>query len=76
MDLKFPHQLFINNEFVNSSSGKTFKTINPTDESVICDVAFGSAEDVDRAVMAAKAAFEEGEWGRMNARDRGKLIFK
>ncbi len=34
MDIKFPYQLFINNEFVDSSDGKTFNTINPTDETV------------------------------------------
>ncbi|XP_074644425.1 cytosolic 10-formyltetrahydrofolate dehydrogenase-like isoform X2 [Tubulanus polymorphus] len=73
MDVRFPNQLFINNEFINSSDGNTFKTINPADESVICEVAKGTRDDVDRAVQAAKAAFE-GEWGRMNPRDRGQLM--
>ncbi|XP_072181777.1 mitochondrial 10-formyltetrahydrofolate dehydrogenase-like isoform X1 [Diadema setosum] len=76
MTITFPHQLFINNEFVDSESGNTFNTINPADESVICKVAKASVADTDVAVAAAKAAFEEGEWGKMNARDRGKLMFK
>ncbi|XP_069142725.1 cytosolic 10-formyltetrahydrofolate dehydrogenase-like isoform X1 [Argopecten irradians] len=76
MDISFAHQLFIDNEFVDSSDGKTFKTVNPNDESVICEIAKGTPTDVNRAVEAAKAAFYEGEWGRMNARDRGALMFK
>lgn len=43
---------------------------------VICEVARGTPEDVNRAVEAAKSAFEEGPWGKMNARDRGKLMYK
>lgn len=42
----------------------------------ICDVSLAQVGDVDRAVAAAKEAFEEGEWGRMNPRDRGRLIYK
>lgn len=76
MDVSFPNQLFINNQFLNSSSGKVLDSINPTDESVICQVQCASKEDVDKAVKAAKVAFEEGEWSRMNARDRGKLLYK
>ncbi|XP_052266666.1 cytosolic 10-formyltetrahydrofolate dehydrogenase-like isoform X1 [Dreissena polymorpha] len=76
MALTIPYQLFIDNEFLDSSDGKTFKTINPTNEQVICEVAKGTPEDVNRAVEAAKAAFEEGPWGKMNARDRGKLMYK
>ncbi|PVD24205.1 hypothetical protein C0Q70_14675 [Pomacea canaliculata] len=75
-DISFPHQLFIDNEFVDASSGATYNTINPTDESVICKVAFANKDDVNRAVEAAKEAFEDGEWGRMNARDRGALMFR
>ncbi|XP_013396004.1 cytosolic 10-formyltetrahydrofolate dehydrogenase-like isoform X1 [Lingula anatina] len=75
MDLSFPNQLFINNEFVDSSNGKTFNTVNPADESVICKVALGTKEDVNRAVECAKKAFD-GPWGQMNARDRGALMFK
>lgn len=73
--LRFPRQLFINNEFCDSSDGSTFDTINPADETVICAVSKGTKADVDRAVEAASRAFN-GEWGQMNARDRGKLIHR
>lgn len=76
MKIKFPTQLFINGEFVNSDSGKTLTLINPTDESVICKVQSASKTDVDRAVKAAKKAFEEGEWSKISARERGQLLFK
>lgn len=73
--LKFPRQLFINGEFVNGRANP-IDTINPDDESVICSVECGSVEDVDRAVKAAKKAFEEGEWSKISARERGALLFK
>lgn len=43
---------------------------------VICKVSYASVEDVDRAVAAAKEAFDNGPWGRMNPRDRGSLLYK
>lgn len=76
MKIKFPTQLFINGEFVNSDSGKTITLINPTDESVICKVQSASISDVDKAVKAAQKAFEEGEWSKISARERGQLLFK
>ncbi|KAL5013525.1 hypothetical protein ScPMuIL_007795 [Solemya velum] len=76
MDIRFPRQVFIDNEFVEAADGNTFDTINPNDESVICKVAKSGKEDVDRAVEAAKEAFEEGPWGSMNARDRGALMYR
>ncbi|XP_015433553.1 PREDICTED: cytosolic 10-formyltetrahydrofolate dehydrogenase [Dufourea novaeangliae] len=74
-NLKFPRQLFINGEFVNGQ-GKPIDTINPHDETVICSVECGSVEDVDRAVKAAQKAFEEGEWSKISARERGAILFK
>ena len=53
MEIDYPNQLFINNEFIDASDGGTFKTINPADESVICDVAKGTRDDVDYAVHCA-----------------------
>ncbi|XP_040060572.2 cytosolic 10-formyltetrahydrofolate dehydrogenase [Gasterosteus aculeatus] len=76
MTIKMPHQLFINGEFVDAEGRKTYKTINPTDGTAICDVSLAQISDVDKAVAAAKEAFEEGEWGRMNPRDRGRLLYK
>uniref|UniRef100_A0A8C8H4F8 10-formyltetrahydrofolate dehydrogenase n=1 Tax=Oncorhynchus tshawytscha TaxID=74940 RepID=A0A8C8H4F8_ONCTS len=76
MTIRMPHQLFVNGEFVDAEGGKTYKTINPTDGTAICDVSLAQASDVDRAVAAAKEAFEEGEWGKINPRDRGRLLYK
>lgn len=58
-DLVFPRQLFINNEFIDSLSGRTYATINPTDETEICQVSKASAEDVDLAVHYASVSFEQ-----------------
>ncbi|XP_010773401.1 mitochondrial 10-formyltetrahydrofolate dehydrogenase [Notothenia coriiceps] len=76
MTLKMPYQCFINGNFEDAENGKVYDTINPNDGSVICKVAYASVGDVDRAVAAAKEAFYEGPWGRMNPRDRGTMLFK
>ncbi|XP_047431119.1 mitochondrial 10-formyltetrahydrofolate dehydrogenase [Mugil cephalus] len=76
MTLKMPYQCFINGNFEDAESGKTYDSINPTDGSVICKVSYASVGDVDRAVAAAKEAFDNGPWGRMNPRDRGSLLYK
>uniref|UniRef100_A0A8C4QTV0 10-formyltetrahydrofolate dehydrogenase n=1 Tax=Eptatretus burgeri TaxID=7764 RepID=A0A8C4QTV0_EPTBU len=76
MTIRVPHQCFINGKFVDAVDGKTYETVNPTDGSVLCRVSYASAADVDQAVEAAKEAFEEGEWGRMNPRDRGHLLYR
>uniref|UniRef100_A0AAR2L8L5 10-formyltetrahydrofolate dehydrogenase n=1 Tax=Pygocentrus nattereri TaxID=42514 RepID=A0AAR2L8L5_PYGNA len=76
MTLKMPYQCFINGKFEDAENGKTYDTVNPTDGSVICKVSFASVADVDRAVAAAKEAFETGPWGKMNPRDRGRLLYK
>lgn len=75
MNVKFPKQLFIDGKFVNGG-GKPIDTVNPHDETVICSVECASVEDVDRAVKAAKAAFEQGEWSKISARERGALLFE
>ncbi|XP_032692483.1 mitochondrial 10-formyltetrahydrofolate dehydrogenase isoform X2 [Lontra canadensis] len=76
MTVKMPHQCFINGQFTDAEDGKTYDTINPTDGSTIGKVAYASLVDVDKAVAAAKDAFEKGEWGRMNARERGILMYR
>ncbi|XP_076023578.1 mitochondrial 10-formyltetrahydrofolate dehydrogenase-like [Genypterus blacodes] len=76
MTLRMPHQCFLNGRFEDAENGKTYNTINPTDGSVICNVSYASVGDVDRAVAAAKEAFDNGPWGRMNPRDRGSLLYK
>ena len=67
--------LFINGEFVDAKSGSTFKTINPATEEVLADISDAGAEDVDRAVAAARTAYE-GVWGSMSGRDRSKYLFR
>jgi aldehyde dehydrogenase (NAD+) len=69
-------KLLINNEWVESASGKRFETINPTTGEVICDVAEADAADVDRAVQAARQAFTSGDWSKMSATRRGELLYK
>src|SRR6516165_7639705 len=66
--------LFINGKWQDSVSGKTFPTLNPATGETICQVAEGDKADVDLAVKAARKAFEEGPWSKMNASDRGRLI--
>ncbi|KAI3980184.1 hypothetical protein MKX01_033325, partial [Papaver californicum] len=60
-------KLLINGEFVNSASGKTFPTLDPRTGNVIAHVAEGDAEDINRAVAAARKAFDEGPWPKMTA---------
>uniref|UniRef100_A0A673TFV4 aldehyde dehydrogenase (NAD(+)) n=1 Tax=Suricata suricatta TaxID=37032 RepID=A0A673TFV4_SURSU len=69
------NQIFINNEWHDAVSRKTFPTVNPSTGEVICQVAEGDKEDVDRAVKAARAAFQLGSpWRHMDASDRGRLL--
>ena len=68
--------LFIGGKWLDSVSGKTFATINPATGEVICQVAEGDKADIDLAVKAARKAFEEGPWPKMNAAERGRLLNK
>ena len=67
---------FIDGQWLPAQSGKTFETINPATEEVIAQVAEGDAADVNLAVKAARHAFDEGPWPQMDARDRGRLMYK
>src|SRR5947209_11829613 len=69
-------KLLIDNRFVDSASGKTFPSINPATGEEICQVAEADAEDVNRAVRAARTAFDHGPWRRMAAAERGRLLNK
>ena len=71
--LTFPR--FINNEFVKGVDGKTFETINPTNEKPICSVHEALEKDVDVAVSAARKAFE-GEWSKVTPQQRGAYLTK
>jgi acyl-CoA reductase-like NAD-dependent aldehyde dehydrogenase len=74
VDLQPSYGLFIGGEFVDGT-GEAFKTINPATEETLAEVAEASADDVDRAVKAARAAYR-GVWGRMSGADRGKYLFR
>lgn len=69
-------QLLIDGKFVDAASGKTFPTIDPRTEEPIAHVAEGDAEDVNRAVKAARKAFDKGPWPRMTAYERSKILYR
>jgi phenylacetaldehyde dehydrogenase len=71
-----PRKLFINGQWVDAASGKTFETPNPATGETLASVAEGDSEDIDRAVRAARAAFDEGPWGRITPSDRGRIIWR
>jgi acyl-CoA reductase-like NAD-dependent aldehyde dehydrogenase len=71
-----PGKLLINGEHVDAASGETFVTSNPATHEPITTVASAGAEDVDRAVKAARAAFESGPWSRMRPADRQRALWK
>ena len=71
-----PRLMFINNQFVPAASGKTFPSYNPATGEVLAQVAEADREDIDRAVKAARKAFEGTAWADMSASQRGRLIWK
>ena len=71
-----PRKLFIDGQWADAASGKTFETPNPATGETLANVAEGDAEDINRAVSAARIAFESGPWSRMTPSDRGRLIWK
>ncbi len=70
------HQLLINGKWVEAASGKTFPSYDPATGEVLTEVAEGDREDVNRAVGAARAAFDSGPWSKLTASERGRLIWK
>jgi phenylacetaldehyde dehydrogenase len=71
-----PRQLFINGQWTDAASGKTFETPDPATGETLARIAEGDAEDINRAVLAARRSFEEGPWSRMSPSERGRLIWK
>ena len=71
-----PRKMFIDGKWVEAASGKTFPSYNPATGEVMAKVAEGDREDIDRAVKAARKAFESSKWPRMTASQRGQLIWK
>ena len=70
------HKMLINGKWVEAASGKTFPTYDPATGEVLAQVAEGDREDINRAVSAARAAFETGPWRKMTTSERGRLIWK
>jgi acyl-CoA reductase-like NAD-dependent aldehyde dehydrogenase len=70
------YQLLIGGRWVDAASGKTFEDVNPATAEVLARVAEADAEDVRLAVAAARAAFENGPWGRMSGGERGKILMR
>jgi phenylacetaldehyde dehydrogenase len=71
-----PRKLLIGGEWVEARSGKTFETYNPANGEVLAQVAEGDRADIDRAVAAARKAFETGPWPDMSPAERGRLLWK
>jgi phenylacetaldehyde dehydrogenase len=71
-----PRKMLIGGKWIEAASGKTFPTYNPATGDILAQVAEGDREDIDRAVKAARRAFESAPWRRMTASERGRLIWK
>jgi phenylacetaldehyde dehydrogenase len=71
-----PRQLFINGQWADAAAGRTFDTPDPATGETLAHVAEGDAEDINRAVRAARKAFDEGPWSRMTTSERGRIIWR
>ncbi|MGH3154682.1 MAG: aldehyde dehydrogenase family protein, partial [Streptosporangiaceae bacterium] len=71
-----PRKLFIDGQWVEAASGQTFETPNPATGETLAAIAEGDVEDINRAVRAARNAFENGPWRSMTPSDRGRIIWK
>src|SRR5271169_6138782 len=74
--LRKPKQLLIGGKWVPAKSGKTFETINPSNEEVLSLIAEGDKADVDEAVKAARKAYESGKWSQIGPHQRARYLFK
>jgi aldehyde dehydrogenase (NAD+) len=75
VDIQPSYGLFIGGEMVEPIDGTRFKTVNPATEEVLSEVVAAGPQDVDRAVEAARAAYD-GAWSRLSGRDRGKYLYR
>jgi gamma-glutamyl-gamma-aminobutyraldehyde dehydrogenase len=75
-ELSLRNQAFIGGKFVDAASGEVFQSINPATGTVLAEVAAGSGEDINRAVAAGRAAFEDGRWSRMDPGGRKAVLLK
>ena len=71
-----PHKLLIDGRWQDADGGRHFEVLNPADGSVLTQAAHGEKADVDRAVAAAREAFDHGPWPRMSARARGRCLYR
>src|SRR4026207_874201 len=69
------YQLLIDGKWVDAESGKTFLTPNPATGETLAEIAEADKADIDKAVVAARKAFE-GKWSKLSARERGRLLYK
>ncbi len=76
LDLKPQSKIFIDGNYVDAASGKTFENFSPSDGHLICNVASGDTEDINRAVASAKKAYDSGVWRDMNPRDKKIIMLK
>lgn len=74
--LKFRNQCYINGKFIDAAGGGRFETINPATGDVLTDVARGTAKDIDMAVTAARAAFNDGRWSGKTPSERKEVLLK
>ncbi|MDX3002597.1 aldehyde dehydrogenase family protein [Kribbella solani] len=75
VDIKSSYGLFINGQFVDATDGKPFKTVSPASEEVLAEVSEAGPADIDKAVKAARKAFDK-VWGPMSGKDRAKYLFR
>src|SRR5256885_12800201 len=71
-----PKKLFIGGRWVEAASGKTFDTLNPATGEVLARVAEGGAEDIDRAVAAARNSFDRGPWRELPPAERARMLLQ
>jgi gamma-glutamyl-gamma-aminobutyraldehyde dehydrogenase len=74
--LNFRNRCFIGGRFADAASGARFESVNPATAQVLTDVARGGGEDIDRAVKAARAAFEDGRWSRKTPGERKEVLLR
>lgn len=70
------HKIYVDGKWSESASGRSFPVYDPSTEEVMAEVPEGNAEDVDRAVRAARAAFDSGPWRSTTAQERGRILFR
>jgi phenylacetaldehyde dehydrogenase len=75
--LRRTHRLFIDGEWVEPADGRTFATLNPADEAPLSDVALAGERDVDKAVKAARRAFDDDSgWRTISGSERSKVVWR